>query len=66
MTYLKLPEAPKLAEMRVTAMSIEQLQASLVQLIDLHNKLEASISAMLRNGQILSPSQASSKTVYGI
>jgi hypothetical protein len=65
MTF-KLPEVPKFADMHVAEMSKDQLQAALVQLIGLHNKLENAVHDMVRNGQILSPRQASSNTTYGL
>lgn len=55
---MSLVNAPSLKELRERPCSLEELQAALVKIIDLHNKREESIVNMIKSGRINSSSRA--------
>lgn len=57
--------APRLSELKTRPCSIEELQAALIQLIELHNGMH-DIIAMIARGRILSTKDAIMNTPYGI
>lgn len=62
----KKTEAPKLKALRSRECSHEELQAALVELIDLHNGLCAEIAGMMDRGQIKSKREAIWNKPYGL
>lgn len=63
---MKKEKAPKLKTLKSRACSVEELQASIVQLIELHNGLVKDIKAMQSRGQIMSRTEAIMNTRYGL
>lgn len=51
----KLPTAPKLSQLKTEDLTKEQLQAALVQLIELHNQLTADLNRLIASGAIKRP-----------
>jgi hypothetical protein len=59
-------KAPGLQDLRERQCSTEELQAALVQLIELHNSMHDKINKMILDGRIRSHHEASMNTVYGL
>ena len=58
--------APKLEELKTRECSPAELQAALVQLIELHNGLNNAINRLIDSGAIRSRTEASMNTPYGL
>lgn len=65
---IKQPKAPKLAELKSRQCSPEELQAALVQLIELHNEMHDHLNRLIESGRIHLRSQreVAMDTVYGL
>lgn len=50
--------APKLETLKTTPCTLEELQAALVQLIEMHNALNKMIGDLISSGRIKSPEDA--------
>jgi hypothetical protein len=59
-------KAPGLQDLRERQCSPEELQAALVQLIELHNSMHDEINKMILDGRIRSHHEASMNTIYGL
>ena len=59
-------KAPSLAELQTRPCSQEELQAALVQLIEVHNKLNARINELSSDGRIRSRNEVLMNTPYGL
>lgn len=62
----KKTKAPKLKDLKERSCSLEELQAALVQLIELHNGMHDDINEMIRRGRIRSSEEARMNTPYGL
>lgn len=51
-------KSPTIEELKTRPCTLEELQAALVQTIELHNRLEADINKMISSGQIRSREEA--------
>lgn len=58
--------APALKKLKIEPCSIEEIQAAMVEIIELHNKLVSKISNLEDKGRILSSSDARNSQVYGL
>ena len=58
--------APTLKELKERPCSAEELQAALVHLIELHNKLSDDINKMVSSGRIRSSHEAIMNTTFNI
>lgn len=63
---ITMPNAPKLAELKSRACSLKEIQAALVQLIELHNGMMADINKMIRDGRIRGYEEARNTREYGL
>lgn len=59
-------KAPSLETLKSKACSLQELQAAIVELIDLHNKLDARVTEYRRKGMIRSERESLMNTPYGI
>lgn len=58
--------APKLEELKTRPCSLEELQAALVQIIELHNGMHNDINIMIAQGRIRSSREAIENMTYGL
>jgi hypothetical protein len=58
--------APTLEELKSRPCSLEELQAALVQLIELHNGMHNDINGMIAEGRIRSRREALMDTPFGL
>jgi hypothetical protein len=58
-------KAPKLKTLKTRPCTLEELQAALVQLIELHNGMHDEINRMISSGRIRSSREALMNTPYG-
>lgn len=61
-----MTKPPKLEKLKTEPCTLEELQAALVQLIELHNGLNSDLRAMQNSGQILSKQDAFMNIRYGL
>lgn len=61
-----LPPVPRLATLKKGPCTPEQLQAALIQVIELHNELVSELNDLMRSGRIRSSSEARANRVYGL
>ena len=59
-------KAPKLKDLKERPCSLEELQAALVQLIELHNGMHDEINRMISSGRIRSSAEAVMNRPYTI
>lgn len=62
----KKVKAPTLFELKTRPCSPEELQAALVQIIELHNKMHGAVNDMIGSGQIRSKMEVLMNTPYGL
>ncbi len=62
----KPSSAPSLNRLKNEECTLPELQAALVQLIELHNGLHASLSKMIGQGRIRSTKVAAMDATYGL
>lgn len=62
----KKTKAPKLKDLKDRSCSLEEIQAALVQLIELHNGMHDDINEMIRRGRIRSSEDALMDKPYGL
>jgi hypothetical protein len=58
--------APKLKELQTRECTLAELQAAMVQLIEMHNGLVADMNGMVNSGRIRSRKEAIMDTPYGL
>jgi len=66
MIVTKTTKAPKLKILKTRPCALEELQAALVQLIELHNGMHNDINRMIESGRIRSSREALMNTSYGL
>jgi hypothetical protein len=62
----KHSSAPSLERLKNDECTLPELQAALVQLIELHNDLHASLNEMIDKGRIQSTKVATMNATYGL
>lgn len=63
---VKKVKVPALKTLETRPCSPEELQAAIVKLIKLHNRLDAKIDRLISSGQIRSPGEVRMNTSYGL
>ncbi len=59
-------KAPTLAELKSRPCTTEELQAALIQQIELYNHSMNALNEMIANGRIRSPQEALMNTAFGL